>query len=68
MRIGIDARFWGYPGGFSRYLEQIITRLGRYDSANQFFIIVRKQQGLPALPANFSYVVRDIPWYSWQEQ
>ncbi|MFH0873572.1 MAG: glycosyltransferase family 1 protein [Candidatus Komeilibacteria bacterium] len=68
MRIGIDARFWGYTGGFSRYLEQIITHLGQFDTHNQYIIIVRKRVGLPDLPPNFSYLIADIPWYSWQEQ
>ncbi len=68
MKIVIDARFWGTPGGFGRYLQEIITRIGTFDHANQYYIIVRRSAGLPLLAKNVHYVEADVPWYGWREQ
>ena len=68
MKIVIDARFWGTPGGFGRYLQEIISRIGTFDRANQYYIIVRRTAGLPLLDKNVHHIVANVPWYGWREQ
>ncbi len=70
MRIGIDARFWGFKVGIGRYTEKLIEHLEKNDNQNDYFIFLRKQ-GLDSYhPTNkrFYKMPADNRWYSFKEQ
>ena len=70
-RIGIDARFFGSTGkGLGRYTQKLIENLEKVDSANQYFVFLRKENFDEYKPQNqnFKKVLADYPWYSFSEQ
>lgn len=70
-RIGIDARFYGTIGkGLGRYTQKLIEHLERIDTHNQYVIFLRKEnfEEYQPLNPNFSKVLADYHWYSFEEQ
>ena len=71
MRIGIDARFYGYIGkGLGRYTQKLIENLEKIDAENQYCVFLRKENWDEYKPvkSNFFKILADIPWYGWREQ
>jgi len=68
-KIGIDARFYGKAGP-GRYTKNIIKHLEKVDKKNKYFVLLKKDNFDDYVPTNpnFSKVLADCPWYSWQEQ
>lgn len=68
-KIGIDARFYGKAGP-GRYTKNIIKHLEKVDKKNKYFVLLKKDNFDDYVPINpnFSKVLADCPWYSWQEQ
>jgi glycosyltransferase involved in cell wall biosynthesis len=69
MKIGIDARFYGEAGP-GRYAKNIVEHLEKVDHTNTYVIFLR-QKGFAAytpLSENFTKVLADYKWYSWEEQ
>ena len=71
MRIGIDARFIGRPGGIGRYTEELVRRLSLCAARHEFFVFLR-DEGLRRLgdwsPKNVTKRRAEIPWYGLAEQ
>lgn len=71
MRIGIDARFYGVLGkGLGRYTQKLIEALERFDTQNEYWVFLRKENFDSYQPTreNFHKVLADYPWYSFSEQ
>lgn len=71
MRIGIDARFYGpRQKGLGRYIQKLIEGLENTDSANQYFIFLRKQnwEAYRSENKNFKKILADYRWYTFSEQ
>lgn len=71
MKIGIDARFVGPEGtGLGKYTEKLIENLARINSNNQYKIFLRQNNWsyLDIEGSNFTKVLADVPWYSFEEQ
>jgi len=69
MRIGIDARMMGYGFGIARYELELVKQLMEIDTDNTYVLFLRRENwDLLDLPANFSRVLADISWYSFEEQ
>lgn len=71
MRIGIDARMYGpKQGGLGRYIEQLIKKLEKYDSENEYIIFLRKKNWDEYHPENpkFKKILADVRWYGLAEQ
>lgn len=67
--IGIDARFYGQTGP-GRYAKNIVKRLEEIDTKNKYFVFLRKsgfESYIPSNP-NFTKVLADFAWYSFEEQ
>ncbi len=70
-RIGIDARFYGSTGkGLGRYTQKLIENLEKEDKKNIYFVFLRKENFNDFVPENenFTKVLADFRWYSFQEQ
>lgn len=71
MRIGIDARFFGPQGtGLGRYIEELVKELQNIDEANEYFILLQKDNYHlfnPSRP-NFKKVLVEARPYSLREQ
>lgn len=71
MRIGIDARFFGpQETGIGRYVERLITHLGRIDEHNEYVIFLRADSFASWQPPNprWRKVLADYRWYTISEQ
>ncbi len=70
MRIGIDARFFGFKVGIGRYTEKLIEHLEKNDNHNDYFIFLTKKGFNEYQPANqrFNKVLANDRWYSFKEQ
>ena len=71
MRIGIDARFYGFIGkGLGRYTQKLIENLEKIDKINQYFIFLIKDNIDEYEPksSNFKKVLADYRWYTLSEQ
>lgn len=69
MRIGIDARFYGKAGP-GRYTKNIVKHLEKVDKENEYIVFLRTDgfnEYIPENP-NFSKVLSEHMWYSWDEQ
>lgn len=72
MRVGIDARFVGTPGGIGRYTEELIRHLGEIDSENEYVLFLRSR-GRPQMTTLINadrakIVITDVLWYTLAEQ
>lgn len=72
MRIGIDARFVGTPGGIGRYTEELVRHLGEVDAENEYVLFLRKR-GYTRMTTQidadrFRVVEAEVPWYTLREQ
>src|SRR3989338_3821872 len=69
MRIGIDARFVGTPGGIGRYTEELVRHLGETDTENSYVLFLRPlgsrrlARFLSENSQRFRPVIADIRWY-----
>lgn len=71
MRIGIDARFYGSIGkGLGRYTQKLIEHLETLETADDFFVFLRKENFDEYQPKSvrFHKVLANCPWYSLREQ
>ena len=41
MKIGIDARMYGYGFGLARYVEQLVKQLQKTDKENEYVLFLR---------------------------
>lgn len=69
MKIGIDARFYGEAGP-GRYAKNIVQHLEKVDRTNEYIIFLREDGFSSYEPENpnFTRVLADYPWYSFDEQ
>lgn len=71
MRIGIDARFIGRPGGIGRYSEELVRRLASFEKPDELVLFLR-DDGVRRLadftPSNIRKVRAEVPWYTAREQ
>lgn len=71
MRIGIDARFIGRPGGIGRYTEELVRHLTAKDEGHTYVLFLR-DDGLRAFAdwssVNVRKVRAEVPWYTIAEQ
>lgn len=68
MRIGIDARLWNQTG-VGRYVQELVTNLGKIDKENQYLIFARKNEiNYQSLTANCQLRTINIRWHSLKEQ
>lgn len=71
MRIGIDARFFGpQETGIGRYVERLISHLGRIDDRNEYVVFLRQAAYAAWQPPNprWRKVLADFHWYTISEQ
>ena len=71
MRIGIDARFYGYQAkGLGRYTENLLKNLEIQDSQNEYFVFLLPNgyYSYSPLKKNFRKILVKYPWYSLKEQ
>lgn len=69
MRIAIDGRFIGTPGGIGRYVEELVKALVKEPSEDVYSVFLR-EKGLKYLKdvSGFSKVRAEVPWYTIREQ
>ncbi len=68
MHIGIDARLIEETG-VGRYIQNLVTELGRLDRRNRYTLFLRKKSFSRAVPnARWTKVLADVPWHTVNEQ
>ncbi|OGE64908.1 hypothetical protein A3I48_03360 [Candidatus Daviesbacteria bacterium RIFCSPLOWO2_02_FULL_36_7] len=68
MKIVIDARMYG-ESGIGRYIRNLIFNLGKFDSKNQYFILLlKKDLHRFKYSENFHEIAADFRWYGVGEQ
>lgn len=69
MKILIDARLYGPKHtGNGRYTSELVNNLAKLDHANQYFILLRKENMNISFPSNFKKILADFKHYSFIEQ
>lgn len=71
MRIGIDARFFGFrQKGLGRYTQKLIENLEKIDTVNDYFIFLKWENFDEYQPknANFKKILANYRWYTLSEQ
>ncbi len=68
MRIAIDARFVGTPGGLGRYTESLVRALAAGGSGDEFVLLVGEKGKGRIVGKGISERVAAIPWYGIREQ
>lgn len=71
MRIGIDARFYGYQAkGLGRYAENLLKNFESQDSQNEYFVFLLSEGYRSYVPTrqNFHKIMVKYAWYSLKEQ
>ena len=71
-KIGIDCRMMGPKSatGIGNYIYNIVSRLEKIDSENEYFIFLKKDNFdlINFNSPKFQKILVDIHWYSWAEQ
>ncbi len=70
MRIALDARFVGTPGGLGRYVEELVRTMSAVSPETEFVLFAR-DRGLGRLRSfgGRTVTVRtEVPWYGLREQ
>jgi glycosyltransferase involved in cell wall biosynthesis len=70
MKIGIDARIFGAPGGIGEYIENLVCKMTKIHFQDEFVLFL-KPQGLEVKffdAPNIKKVLADVPIYSFAEQ
>jgi len=71
MRIGIDARFFGFrQKGLGRYTQKLVENLEKVDLVNEYFVFLKYENFDEYQPKNpnFKKVLADYHWYTFTEQ
>ncbi|TAL20063.1 glycosyltransferase family 1 protein [Patescibacteria group bacterium] len=70
MRIAIDARFVGTPGGLGRYSEGLVRALAQTAPDNEFVLFLREagQRRFEGADSRLIKALAEVPWYSFREQ
>jgi glycosyltransferase involved in cell wall biosynthesis len=70
MKILIDARLYGLENaGLGRYLINLVSELSKFDSKNEYVLLLRKKYfDNLSLPTNWKKVLADFHHYSFKEQ
>ncbi len=67
MKIGIDGRMWD-ESGIGRYLRNLVGKLGKLDTKNEYFIFLLKKNIEIDFPKKFNKIEADFKWYGITEQ
>lgn len=68
MRIAIDGRFVGTPGGLGRYTASLVRALSAEATGDELVLLVRTCGQGSMVGQGISEIVADVPWYGFREQ
>lgn len=67
MRIALDARFIGTPGGIGRYVRELYRAMAAAGGENEFVLFLR-EAGMRAVGDEVEKIRAEVRWYTLREQ